>query len=111
MKIIDLTPESEALIELGRRLATLRKQQGFSQARLAEEAGVGVATIKRIEAGQDSQLETWIKLLKAIGLVSSIDSLLPEDFASPMAEVLAERGKRRIRTTKPAEFVWGDEES
>ena len=89
MNINQLTPEQEILKELAQRLARVRKAQGYSQARLAEEAGIGVATLKRIEAGQDSQLETWIKVLKALNMVSAIDALLPENFKSPMAEVIA----------------------
>tara|TARA_R110000796_G_scaffold88751_7_gene191550 strand:- start:357 stop:734 length:378 start_codon:yes stop_codon:yes gene_type:complete len=107
MKIDHLTPESAMLDELGRRLAQIRKQQGYTQEELAAEAGIGVATLRRIEGGQDSQLETWLKLLRALGLAYAIDAFLPENHASPMAEVrAASRRKRR----KPASgIVWGDE--
>jgi len=107
MQINQLTPEKEILSEIGRRLAKIRKQQGFSQTSLAEEAGVGVATIRRIEGGQDGQFETWLKLLKALNLISAIDAFLPETLSSPMAEVLAT--KKRKRTDSSAGIVWGDE--
>lgn len=108
MKINALTPEGEILQELGQRLARIRKQQRLSQTELAEEAGVGVATLRRIEAGQDSQLASWLKLLKALGMTSAIDTLLPEEFSSPMAEA---RGASRKRTKSSAStgIVWGDE--
>jgi len=108
MKINPLTPETEILKELGERLARIRKQQGFSQTRLADEAGIGVATVRRIEAGQDSQIESWLKLLKSLSMTSAIDALLPENFNSPMAEALAASGKRR-KPTPAAGIVWGDE--
>ncbi len=108
MRIDALTPESEVLKELGQRLAHIRKQQGFSQTRLAEEAGLGVATLRRIEAGQDSQLGSWIKLIKSLQLVSSIDGLLPETFHSPMAEALASQ-KRWRRKSRTNSVTWGDE--
>lgn len=109
MKIDDLTPDKEILRELGRRLASARKQQGYTQDRLASEAGIGVATLRRLEGGQDGQLETWLKLLKALRMTQSIDELLPENFASPMAEVLAAK-KRRRRYNSPGRAVpWGDE--
>ncbi len=110
MKIEALTPETAALTELGERLVRMRKQQGFSQTRLAEEAGIGVATLRRIEAGQDSQMETWIKILKAIGMVSSVDALLPENFNSPMAEALASRKSKKRRRKETDGIVWGDED-
>ena len=108
MKIEYLTPETTILTELGRRLAQIRKQQGFSQVELAKEAGIGVATLRRIEAGQDSQMETWIKVMKSLRMTASIDSLLPENFSSPMAEALADNNPAR----KFANLVtrkWGDE--
>ena len=91
MKIEKLTPEPVILAELGARLARVRKQQRISQQQLAEQAGLGVATLRRIEAGQDSQLSSWIKLLKVLGRTSAIDSLVPEKFESPMAEALRSR--------------------
>lgn len=76
MKIDDVTPIESGLAEVGRRLALSRKQQGLSQTELAAAAGIGVATLRRIEAGNDSQMGTWIKLLRALGLISVVDSLL-----------------------------------
>ena len=84
MKVEYITPENEILKELGKRLARVRKQQGFSQTRLAEKAGLGVATIRRIELGQDSQMESWLKLMKSLQMISAIDALLPETYRSPM---------------------------
>ena len=106
MKLTELTPETEMLRELGARLARIRKQQGYTQPDLADEAGLGVATLRRIEGGQDSQLESWLKLLKALGMAHAIDDLLPEDFRSPMAEV---RGRTRKRAAAPGAVTWGDE--
>lgn len=108
MQINHLTPEVEILSELGRRLARVRKQQGYTQIRLAEEAGLGVATLRRIEAGQDSQMESWLKLLKALRMLAAIDAMLPEQFTSPLAEVRA-GARKRGRSSSPSGIVWGDE--
>lgn len=108
MGIDELTPEHEALKTLGRRLAQVRKRQGLSQTRLAEEAGLGVATLRRIEAGQDSQMGSWIKLLKTLHMSASLDALVPASFQSPMAEALASRKGWR-RKPKAAGLTWGDE--
>jgi len=108
MKIDYLTPEYTILTEMGRRLARVRKQQGFSQTRLAEEAGIGVATLRRIESGQDGQI-------KALSMTASIDALLPETFASPMAEVLSKstlskkaQQSKKGRVAEPR-IRWGDQ--
>ena len=109
MEIDYLTPEGTILAEMGLRLARLRKQQGFTQTRLAEEAGLGVATLRRIESGQDGQMASWLKLLKALGMTGSIDALLPESLASPMAEVLSAGKKSKKARVAEATIRWGDE--
>ena len=109
MKINQLTPETAILKELGKRLARIRKMRGFSQNGLAEEAGIGVATLRRIESGQDSQIETWLKILKALDRAASIDALLPEDFKSPMAEVLGTSPGKRKKASATSGIIWGDE--
>lgn len=106
MKIETLSPDKSILKELGARLARVRKQQGYSQDRLAEEAGLGVATLRRIEDGQDSQLGSWLKLLKALQMTSAIDQLVPENFKSPMAEV---KNRQKPSKKQDAGIVWGDE--
>ena len=127
MKIQSLTPTLQVLKELGERLARVRKQQGLSQEQLAATAGVGVATLRRIEDGKDGKLGSWVRLLLALQMDAALDQLLPENLRSPMAEV---KGARRRRTKHKAPpktatndasqppptgdddapgFVWGDQ--
>ncbi|WP_051645384.1 helix-turn-helix transcriptional regulator [Labrenzia sp. DG1229] len=107
MKINTLTPDSVILKELGARLARARKQRGFSQEGLAQESGLGVATLRRVEAGEGSQLESWLKLLKALQMISGVDSLLPESIESPMAQARSQSGKKKRNTSSGKR--WGDE--
>ena len=99
MKIEYLTPDQVALGELGQRLARVRKQQGLSQTELAQEAGLGVATLRRIESGKSGQMESWLKIMKALRMTASIDAFLPEKFDSPLAQVLSPKARRK-KTTK-----------
>lgn len=115
MKIDTLTPNDTIVKELGMRLRRVRKQQGFSQEKLAEEAGIGVATLRRIEDGQDSQLSSWLKILTTLQMSHSIEALLPEAFNSPMAEVVAQNkrsGSKKKASNQVSESrgFWGDEQ-
>ena len=119
MKIDNLTPDDTIAEELGQRLARIRKQQGFSQTALAEESGIGVATLRRIEAGQSGQMDSWVKIMKALQLTTSINGFLPEHFDSPRAQVLSSLKRRRKKDgsqndseeSTPGTIKWGDENS
>jgi transcriptional regulator with XRE-family HTH domain len=103
MKIDTLTPDKIILTELGQRLARVRKQQGFSQTVLAQEAGLGVATLRRIESGHSGQMESWLKIMKALRMTAAIDTFLPEKFDSPRSQVLSDRtGKKKTSKMKPS---------
>jgi len=109
MKLQTITPTPAALLELGRRLAGLRRQRGLSQVELAARAGVGVATLRRIEDGRDAKLGSWVRLVQVLDLAGRLDLLVPEDVRSPLAEVRDDVGRKRRARPKNAGFVWGDE--
>ncbi len=109
-RIHRLMPEDEILIELGDRLTRARKQRSLSQEALARLAGIGVATRRRLEDGNDAQLGTWLKLLKALGMEAGIDALLPPELPSPMHEATGKSNPKRPRKRAPkSSFQWGDE--
>ncbi len=56
---------------LGRHLPVLRENAGLSQAVLAARSGVGIRTIKEIEAGRAKpELETLLRLQQVLGLAT-----------------------------------------
>lgn len=110
MKIDALLSEEAVFAELGERLRRHRKHRKLSQAQLARDSGLGVATLRRIEDGKDSQLGSWLKILRALDLVASIDALLPETIRSPMAEARADRKRTREHRDSDGGGVWGDQE-
>lgn len=109
MKITYLVPDQAILNELGQRLARVRKQQGLSQTKLAEEAGLGVATLRRIEAGQSGQMVSWLKIMKALQMTASVDAFLPENFDSPRAQVLSGKKRPSKEGDSDRAIQWGDQ--
>lgn len=51
----------------GKLLARGRAQLGWSQQRLAQEAGVSRLTVSRVERGEDLRFSTMVVLLDLIG--------------------------------------------
>ena len=107
-----LTPDA-VLRELGRRVARQRLDMGISQAAAAEQAGVGKRTVERIEAGEDTQMSTIIRLLRVLDLLEGVDRLVPEAGPRPM-DLLKLKGKERRRATGKhtasprGAWQWGD---
>ena len=109
----DLT--SRALrIEMGRRLAKLRLARNVTQRALAEDAGVGLRTLRRIEAGQPSGLDSLLRVAIALDLGESLLSAVPSREVRPIERV--DSGGRERQRARPREgaspdgpWSWADE--
>lgn len=116
MKIDELLSDEMVLAELGERIAALRVDRGYTQAVLAEQAGISKRTLERLEAGASCQLNSFIRVLRVLGLLGGLEQLLPTARPGPMA-LLRGKGKRpkRVRPTASnaeepeAPWTWGDE--
>jgi len=99
--------------DLGARLARIRLSRNLTQARLAQEAGVSLPSIKRLEAGRNSSLDTFLRVLRALKLGDRILDILPNPDVRPVERVQREgRERRRARTPKEApeasDWAWGE---
>ena len=113
---IDFKTASSTQIEqlLGDLLARHRLDSNLSQAVLAERAGVSLRTIKRVENGEGSSLDTFIRILTALGLQENLQSLIPVETVSPLDRIDEKpRERQRARSVKEPEtskpWSWGDE--
>ena len=87
----------EALLGMfGERLARLRLSRNLTQAQLAEQAGLGVRTVQRLELGAAAtQLSGFLRVCRVLGLVERLDALIPEVTASPIARLKLQGRERR----------------
>ena len=92
----------DILLILGGRIREYRIRLNMTQRELADISGLSVPTIHRFENGssQNISLSVFILLVKSLGLVDRLDSLLPELPPSPYE--FNEKGKKiqRIRHKK-----------
>ena len=116
MFIDEMLSDEVMLSELGRRIARIRVERGYTQAVLAEQAGISKRTLERLEAGASCQLNSFIRVLRVLGLLGGLEQLLPAARPGPMA-LLHGKGKQPQRarpsssqTQEPGtEWQWGDE--
>lgn len=81
-----MTPTLEQqLSRLGERVRSLRKQRAMTQAALADRAGLSARTLRSLEHGEDVQLSTLLRVLRALGTGDAIDRLVPPPTPSPIA--------------------------
>lgn len=116
MRIDELTTDAAVLAELGHRLERQRVERNRTQAELAAEAGIGRATLQRIERGESVQATSLVKLLRTLGLLAALEAAIPETVELPIAQLEREqrRPRQRVRGRRsdaPASepWRWGDE--
>lgn len=84
MRITNRMPIPAVMDELARRIARCRIDSGFSQAELADKAGVGVGTVARLEDGHAVSSETLFRILRALAVQENLEVLLPDADFQPM---------------------------
>lgn len=116
MRITKQTSDEALLTELGARVAAARLERNWTQASLADQAGISKRTVERLESGSvAANLSAFLRVCRALDLVERLELLLPEPQPSPIAQ-LKLRGRKRQRASgrhspKPArkKWSWGDE--
>ena len=90
MQISKTLADAELLRELGRRLTGARIAHNLTQAALAVEAGVSKRTVERLESGEvATQLSSFIRVCRVLGLIDGFESLVPEVSPGPIARSTA----------------------
>ncbi len=100
---------------LCKQLENIRLSRNMTQLQLAAEAGVSLRTIGRLEKGLGVSLETFIRVLTALGLQQRLESMLPDPKVRPFERLRPSGGERkRARPSKHAasdvegSWSWGD---
>lgn len=90
-----LATEKEIREELGGRLRRRRLAKGITLETLAERAGMGKATLQRLETRGDCTFENFIRAVLALGMASELqDSFALKSVSIAQMEREAEHAKR-----------------
>ncbi len=84
---------------LGKRLKQHRLAQNLTQAQLAEQVGVGLSTVARIESGQGGTVENFIRLAIGLGLINEFAALF-EYKPKTIDDVIAKQTPRKRASGK-----------
>ena len=113
---IDFSVATSEQIEaaLCKRIENIRLSRNITQAQLAEEANFSPRTIGRLEKGQGVSLDTFIRIMMALGIQQNLETLLPDPTVRPIERVGMGAGERQRARPKsidePPTWSWGDDE-
>jgi transcriptional regulator with XRE-family HTH domain len=106
------SPSAAIAAVLCKRLEEIRLSKNISQAELAKQAGVSRSTMTRIADGQSLSLDSFIRVVKALGLADHLAALLPNPEVRPV-ELVRHEGQHRRRASgkskAPEPWSWDDE--
>lgn len=117
MEITRALTDPAVLVEIGARLRRHRLRLDLTQQQLADNAAVSKRTVERLEAGESTQLSSFLRVCRALDLLDRFEDLVPEPLPSPV-EQLERQGRERQRASgKTGEeppptdrWTWGDED-
>lgn len=82
---------------LGENLKKLRLNRNIEQRSLAEQAGISTRALQSLENGEGSSLQTLLKVLRALGRESWIETIAPVASINPMTTVRNAAPRQRAR--------------
>ena len=95
----NIATDEEISRELGERIRRERLSRNLSLSTLAETAGVSRLTLQKVEAGHSPSVNTLLGILRALGFLDRLESLLPPPEISPI-ELADRQGKARQRASR-----------
>ena len=88
--------------DLGYRLRQVRLARNLDQRTVADKAGISLRALSKLENGQGSTLETFLRTLRALDYVKGIDMIAPEPTVSPLSLLKNPRPAQRVRRPRHA---------
>ena len=101
---------------LGQRVERLRLSRNITQADLAEHAGIGIRTLRRLESGEGGTLDTFLRVLSALKLDGNVELLIPDPAIRPIERVRLKGSERKRasssqkQTASKQPWRWGSKQ-
>lgn len=78
-----MLPDSMIQSKIGLRLKAVRLKQNITQQALAEESGVSLSSVKKIEKGEIGSFDSLLRVLRTLGKLDVLLPLVEEEQLSP----------------------------
>lgn len=84
------------LEEIGNRLKEYRIRKNLQQKELAENAGISLDTVVRMERGSSITTEKFLRILRVLDMLENLGEFIPDPPISPIL-MRKLQGKKRFR--------------
>ena len=96
-------------VELGQRMKAHRIARGITQEAVARKAGVGLRTLRRMEAGKSPSLESFLRIALALDVAGALLDAMPprdESFRQPSMTTHPRRSPPIRRPSERSRLGW-----
>lgn len=113
MKLYGTENNEIIMKELGKRIQDTRISMNLTQSEMAEQSGVALRTVARIENGESVKVENVLNVLRVLKALPNLELLIQEQILMPTE--LEDHGKKRKRVStgkksqENKKWTWGDE--
>lgn len=76
-------------------MAQHRKNRGLTQPQLADKAGIGTATLVRLENTGQANVDNFLRVLRALRLLDRLEDALVLPEKSPLEQLVEREGGAR----------------
>jgi transcriptional regulator with XRE-family HTH domain len=95
-------PHDDLEETLGRNVRTLRIARQLTQSEVARRANISLGAVQHLERGEGATISTLVKILRALGAESWLDTLAPAPPTfSPLDLLAASKAADRTRRRGP----------
>ena len=83
MEDIYILSDAEIQKKIGEKIKATRLKQNITQDSLAEAASISRSSVQKAEAGEIKSFDTFLRILRTLGLLDEIQHLCEEEQLSP----------------------------
>lgn len=97
---------------IGRKIKSIRLKRNITQSSLAEAASISLSSVKKVENGEIGAFDILLRILRTLGMLESISSLIEEEQLSPSEYYeIVNKSKKKTRRRAVGKLNVDKEES
>lgn len=102
---IYMLSDAEIAKKIGEKFRHLRLLQNETQKRISEESQISLSTVKKIEKGEISSFDSFIRMLRVLGKLDVFSTLIQEEMISPseyfrLTQEIKKKERKRASASK-----------